>query len=344
MKRIENPPNPFTSWDAEYFPEWDAPAKLEIFEDETRTILSKVDSPDLAFGWSLNPYRGCMHACLYCYARPSHEYLGFGSGTDFETKILVKPRAAELLREAFMKKSWKGERVVFSGDTDCYQPLESRYQLTRGCLEVCLEFGNPAGIITKSALILRDLELLKKLHARTRLWVTVSIPFLDDETGRKMEPMASLISRRFDTVQILSDAGLDVSVNIAPIIPAVNDSDIPGILKKAKACGARSAGMTLLRLPGNVKEVFGARMKRLFPMRYEKILSRMREMRGGKIYDSRFGKRHSGEGDYWENLEKIFNVYCEKLGLNLERKLMIREPFQRKEVLRKEEKQGSFSF
>src|SRR4051812_32740407 len=179
MKPIDNPPNPFASHDCHYFEDIEAPARLEIYEDATRTILSKNDSPDLGFKWSLNPYRGCTHACAYCYARPSHEYLGFGSGTDFETKILVKKRAPELLRETFMKPSWKGELIIFSGDTDCYQPLEASYQLTRGCLEVCRDFGNPIGMITKSFLIVRDIQLLKEINERTRLSVTVSIPFWD---------------------------------------------------------------------------------------------------------------------------------------------------------------------
>ncbi len=329
MKPIQNPPNPFASHDCVYFEEVTPPAQLEIYEDQTRTILSKNDSPDLGFKWSLNPYRGCMHACAYCYARPSHEYLGFGAGTDFETKILVKKKAAGLLRETFLKKSWKGELIVFSGDTDCYQPLEASYGLTRGCLEVCLEFGNPASIITKSFLIIRDLELLKKIHERTKLGITLSIPFLDDRTARIVEPMASAASKRFEAVRILSEAGLRVGVNVAPLIPGLNDSDIPGILKKAKACGARWAGYTLLRLPGNVKEVFISRIQKSFPLAAEKILGRIREVREGRLYNSEFGKRFTGTGDYWENIQKIFKVYCDKLGLNLPEPPLSRPPFYR---------------
>lgn len=329
MKPVENPPNPFYSYDCEYYLGDIPPAKLEIYEDATQTILSENKSPDLAFRWSLNPYRGCTHACAYCYARPSHEYLGWGSGSDFETKILVKKRAPELLREAFMKPSWKGERIVFSGDTDCYQPLEASFQLTRKCLEVCLEFGNPVTIITKSFLIARDLELFKKLNERTYVSVNISIPFWDEKAARLVEPQASAISKRFEAVKMFSDAGIHVGIGIAPVIPAVNDSDIALILKKARECGARSAWMTLLRLPGNVKEVFLSRMAQLFPDRVAKIESRMRELRGGKLYNSQFGQRHAGQGDYWDNLEKMFDVYYQKLGFRDEMERRDRPPFKR---------------
>ena len=316
MKPVANPPNPFASHDCQYFEGMVPPAKLEIYEDATRTILAKNDSPDLGFTYSLNPYRGCTHACAYCYARPSHEYLGFGAGSDFDTKILVKKRAAELLRETFMKRSWAGDFIMFSGDTDCYQPLEASYKLTRACLEVCRDFGNPLGMITKSFLITRDLELLKELDLRTNLSVTLSIPFLDDKTARIIEPHASSSSKRFEAVSLLAAAGISVGVNIAPIIPGLNDSDIPGILKKAKECGASRAGIVLLRLPGNVKEVFISRLQQNFPMAADKIVGRIREVRGGKLYNSQFGQRHTGTGDYWENIRQIFKVSAEKYGLN----------------------------
>ncbi len=329
MKLVNNPPNPFESQNLVYFDGVVPPAKLEIYEDATRTILAENKSPDLGFRWSLNPYRGCQHACAYCYARPSHEYLGFGAGTDFETKIVVKKKAPELLRATFIKKSWKGELIVFSGDTDCYQPLEASYKLTRQCLEVCLEFGNPAAIITKSFLVVRDLDLLKKLHGRTHLNVVVSIPFFDDKIARMVEPNAASISRRFEAVKLISDLGIHVSVNVAPIIPGLSDSDIPNILKKAKECGAKSASPVLLRLPGNVKQVFLSRMKALFPLAYGKIENRIRETREGKLYNSSFGKRHHGEGQYWNNIEKMFYVHCQKLGLNRPRSQPERAPFSR---------------
>lgn len=303
--------------------------KVEIYEDATRNILARNESPDLGFRWSLNPYRGCAHACAYCYARPSHEYLDFGAGTDFETKIVIKPHAPELLRETFMKRNWKGELIIFSGDTDCYQPLEAHYELTRRCLEVCLEFGNPVGIITKSSIIRRDLELLKALYFRTHLSITISIPFLDDKTARLIEPHAASASARFETLKLLSETGLDTGVNIAPVIPGLNDSDIPQILKRAKVSGAHWAGLTLLRLPGSVKEVFISRIKTLFPLAYEKILGRIMETRSGVLYNSQFGKRHSGEGEYWKNIKHAFDVYCKKLGLNQNFERGTRPPFKR---------------
>lgn len=329
MKPIQNPPNPFASYDCQYLEGMEPPAKLQVFEDATRNILSENKSPDLFFRWSLNPYRGCTHACAYCYARPTHEYLDFGAGTDFETKIVVKPKAPELLRETFMKRSWKGELIVFSGDTDSYQPLEASYQLTRQCLETCLEFGNPVGIITKSYLIMRDLELLKKLHARTHLWITVSIPFWDDKVARAIEPGASSSSQRFEIVRQLSEAGISVSVNLAPIIPGLNDSDIPQILKKVKDCGAKGANLVILRLPGNVKEVFLSRIQKEFPLAAQKIENKIREARGGKLYNSNFGERYRGEGNYWNQIESMFHVYKEKLGLNQDYPDPVRPPFRR---------------
>ena len=316
MKKLKNPPNPFQSGAYTYFEGMAPPAKLEVYEDVTRNILSKNDSPDLAFKWSLNPYRGCGHACAYCYARPSHEYLHFGAGTDFETKIVLKKNAANLLRQTFLKPSWKGELIVFSGDTDCYQPLEYHYELTKQCLEVCAEFSNPIALITKSFLVTRDTELLKRLHAKTQASVIISIPFFDEKTARAIEPHAASVAKRFEAVRILSEAGLPVAVNVAPVIPGLNEADIPQILKKARECGAIRAWMTLLRLPGNVKTVFLERLKAAYPLRYEKIVRRIREARDGKLYNSRFGQRMRGTGTYWESIEKIFETYCGKLGFN----------------------------
>lgn len=329
MKPVLNPPNPFDSYHCEYFEGIETSAKLEVYEDSSRSILSRNDSPDLGFRWSLNPYRGCTHACAYCYARPSHEYLGFGAGSDFETKITVKKNAPGLLHEAFMKPSWKGEMIVFSGDTDCYQPLEASYKLTQQCLEVCLEFGNPVGMITKSFLIARDLELLKKINERTRLWIVVSIPFYDEKTARMIEPGAASVANRFEALRRLSEAGIRTSVSLAPIIPGINDSDIPKILKHAAECGVTGAFMSMLRLPTTVKDVFLGRLKTLFPLAYDKIVGRIREAREGNLYQSDFGKRHKGSGDYWENIEKMFQLSCQKYGLNREEPHAKRPPFKR---------------
>jgi len=332
MRPVQNPPNPFIAAHREYFDGMEPPAKLEVYLDASRSILSENKSPDLDFRWSLNPYRGCSHACIYCYARPSHEYLDFGAGTDFETRIVVKPKAPELLRAAFLKRSWKGELIVFSGDTDCYQPLEAHYELTRRCLEVCLEFGNPVSVITKSFLIVRDLELLQQLHHRTHLEVTVSIPFAREKEARLVEPYAASIGKRFEGIQKLAAAGLRVGVNLAPVIPGLNDSDIPEILKRSYAAGARQASIILLRLPGAVNGIFQERLQALFPMASRKILGRMSQTRGGVLYRSQFGERFRGRGDYWNNIEGLFKTWCAKLGFNQEESESGREPFRRPEA------------
>jgi DNA repair photolyase len=250
-----------------------------------------------------------------CYARPSHEYLGFGAGTDFERKLMVKRRAPELLREAFDKRSWKGELVVFSGNTDCYQPLESKLGLTRGCLEACLEYKNPAYVITKGTTVERDFDLLRGLTERADAGLTVSIPFLDEKVARAIEPYAPTPARRLETVRRAAEAGIDVSINVAPLIPGLNDRDVVPLLEAAKAAGASSAGTTMLRLPGPVAEVFAQRLERDFPLAAEKILRRVREMRGGKLNDSRFGARMAGEGTYAETIRDMFEVTARRLGL-----------------------------
>jgi DNA repair photolyase len=250
-----------------------------------------------------------------CYARPSHEQLGFGAGTDFERKIVVKPRAAELLREAFEKPSWKGELVCFSGNTDCYQPLEASYRITRACLEVCAEYRNPVSIITKSPLIERDLDVLVELHRSARIGVNVSIPFWKTENARAIEPFVTTPVRRMRTVERLAKAGLRVNVMVAPIIPGLNDEDIPHVLRAAKDAGAVSAARVVLRLPGSVKDVFVTRLREALPLRAEKVLARTREMRGGKLYDTRWGKRQTGEGEYADAIAGLFDRTVERLGL-----------------------------
>jgi DNA repair photolyase len=250
-----------------------------------------------------------------CYARPGHEYLSFGAGTDFDRKIVVKPRAAELLREAFDKKSWKGELVVFSGVTDCYQPLEASYRLTRGCLEVCAEYRNPVGIITKAPLVERYLDVLMRLNEVARVGVTVSVPFWDPDKARAIEPYVATPQRRIKTIARLAAAGLDVGVNVAPVIPGLGDEDIAEILTAAAAAGARRAGFVFLRLPGPVATVFQERIRAALPLRAERILSRVREARGGKLNDPRFGKRMEGAGPYADAAFALFEKTCKKLGL-----------------------------
>jgi len=322
LRVVSNPPNPWSSSAVEYLdaePGSDdgAPiARLEVIEDATRTILAHNDSPDLGFRWSLNPYRGCFHACIYCYARPRHEYLGFGAGTDFDRKIVVKPHAPELLREAFDKPSWKGEFILFSGDTDCYQPLEASYGLTRACLAVCARYKNPCGVISKSPLIERDIDLLVELASVTSFRVTISIPLWDPAKARGVEPFVATPQRRMRTVERLASAGIDVGVNIAPMIPGLGDEDMPAILRAARDAGARHAGFVFLRLPGPVAGIFEERLTSALPLRANKVLARLREARGGKLYDSRWGVRQRGEGPYADAARALFEAESRKLGLS----------------------------
>ena len=328
MRVIANPQNPFESRHRELL-EPPSQVKLEVYEDETREILSRNESPDLPFRWSLNPYRGCFHACAYCYARPSHEYWGFGAGTDFDSKIVIKRQAPALLRDVFYKPSWQGDLIVFSGNTDCYQPLEATYGLTRGCLEVCAEFRNPVGIITKAALIIRDLELLKRLHTEAWVQVYFSIPFADDETARKVEPQAPSITKRLEAMRVLSEAGIPTAISIAPVIPGLNEDDIPELLARARQAGARSATYVLLRLSGNVETVFLERMAAAFPDRIKKMTNRIREVRGGKLSDSGFFTRHQGQGTYWQVIEQLFELGRRKAGYSDEDHRPISNTFRR---------------
>ena len=313
MRSISNPPNPFESRHRDLLEPAPA-ARLEMYDDASREILSRNDSPDLSFRWSVNPYRGCFHACAYCYARPTHEYWGFGAGTDFESKIVVKRQAPVLLRQAFEKPSWKGELIVFSGNTDCYQPMEASLELTRACLEVCAEYRNPVAIITKGVLVQRDLDVLKRL--RDEAWVRVyfSIPFADDGVARLVEPQAPTSGKRFDAMTRLSEAGIPTGISISPIIPGLNDEDIPDLLYRARRAGAREAMSTLLRLAKSVEAVFAERMSQAFPDRFGKMTHRIQEVRRGAMTDGAFFSRHHGEGPYWSMIERLFDVAKRKAG------------------------------
>ncbi len=314
LRAIENPQNRFSALTRE----WDGPvplARLQVYEQTAGRILSRNDSPDLPFRYSLNPYRGCTHACAYCYARPDHEFLGWGAGTDFDSRIVVKTNAAARLRAAFNSKSWQGELVMFSGDTDCYQPLEGSYGLTRACLEVCLEYRNPVGIITKSALVRRDIDLLVALCQVTSCHVMVSIPFLKAAWARALEPGAPAPRLRLDSLRRLSEAGVPCGVMLAPLIPGLNDRELPGVLEAAAEAGASTASMVLLRLPGAVQQVFEQRLRQALPLRAERIMRRLRETRGGAVDDRRFGKRFAGSGTYYKLLEDMFTLSCRRWGL-----------------------------
>ena len=318
MRPISNPPNPWLSTHVEYLDEV-PPAELHVYEERAHSALSENDSPDIGFRFSVNPYRGCQHACAYCYARPSHQYLGFGAGTDFERRIVVKTNIAELLALELARPSWKHETIVFSGNTDCYQPLEASYALTRRCLEVCRARRTPVGIVTKSTLVRRDSDVLAALARGPGASVFVSIPFLDEETGRLVEPGAPSPRRRFETLKLLSAAGIETGVAIAPLIPGLNESDIAGILGAARAAGATKAFLTLLRLPAEVLPVFRERLASAFPERARKVENALREMKQGAWNRSAFGERMRGSGPRWDALERLFEIQCRRLGLNRQR-------------------------
>lgn len=274
LRALSNPPNPWSTTELEYLEDI-PPARLSVFEDASRTILSKNDEALVGFRYGLNPYRGCVHACAYCEARRRHELLGFGAGTDFDTKIVVKPRAPELLREAFDAASWKGDVVVFSGATDCYQPLEASYRLTRRCLEVCVEYRNPVAIVTKGALVERDLDLLVQLRDVARATVSISIPFWDPEVARALEPFVPKPSTRMRTVKRLAGAGIEVGVSVAPMILGLGEEGLADLLAEAKASGAARAVMSFLRLPEPVDAVFAERLEHTLPLRAKGVLSRV---------------------------------------------------------------------
>jgi DNA repair photolyase len=313
MRPISNPPNPYESRHRDLLEPAPA-ARLEMYDDASKEILSRNDSPDLSFRWSVNPYRGCFHACAYCYARPTHQYLGFGAGTDFESKIVVKRQAARLLRQAFEKPSWKGELIVFSGNTDCYQPIEASLELTRACLEVCAEYRNPVAIITKGVLVQRDLDVLTRLQSEAWVRVYFSIPFADEDVARRVEPQAPTSRKRFEAMARLSEAGIPTGISISPIIPGLNDEDIPELLQRARQVGAREAMSTLLRLAASVEAVFVERMSEAFPERFGKMTHRIQEVRRGAMTDGAFFSRHHGEGPYWAMIERLFDVAKRKAG------------------------------
>jgi DNA repair photolyase len=287
--------------------EYPAP-KTEFYKDTSKSIISYNDSPDIGFETSLNPYRGCEHGCVYCYARPTHEYFGLSSGSDFEAIIFVKTEAPLLLRKELAHPKWKPQVIVMSGVTDCYQPFERKFQITRQCLQVLLDFKNPVGIITKNKLVTRDIDILKEMARYQGACVMVSITTLDPHVARAMEPRASTPANRLKAIEELARAGVPVTVNVAPIVPGLTDHEIPSILKAAAEAGARSAGYTVLRLPYAVKDIFERWLIEYFPERKDKILNRIRELRDGKLYDSGWGTRMSGKGLFAKHIRDMFDM------------------------------------
>lgn len=290
----------------------------QFLADQSRSILSRNTSPDIPFDVSLNPYRGCEHGCCYCYARPTHEYLGLSAGLDFERKILVKHDAPELLRGELMRPKWTPQPIALCGVTDCYQPIERKLQITRRCLQVLAEFRNPVTIITKNALVLRDLDILTEMSHWHGVRVTLSITTLDPQLTRIMEPRTSVPARRLEAIRQLSAAGIPVGVMVAPIVPAINDHQILEVLAAARAAGAGTAGFQILRLPFGVKDLFVQWLEQHFPDRKDKVIHRIESLRGGpgKLNCSAFGQRLRGEGIFAQQITEMFQLGCRRVGLN----------------------------
>jgi len=316
---VSNPPNRFERIALERADDWDPendPAPTTQFlRDCSQTIIAYNDSPDIAFNAGINPYRGCEHGCSYCYARISHEFLGFSAGLDFETKIMVKEDAPALLRKELAAKKWKPQLLAMSGVTDCYQPVERRLKLTRQCLAVLAEFRNPVCIITKNHLVTRDLDLLQELARHNAVEVNLSINSLDADLARRLEPRASSPRHRLAALEALANAGIPVGVLVAPIIPALNDHEMATVLDAAGKAGAKWAGMEILRLPLTVAPVFQDWLERNEPLKQEKVLNRIRAIRGGRLNDPRFGDRMRGQGIFADQIRQLFEVARRKAGL-----------------------------
>jgi DNA repair photolyase len=284
--------------------------------DHSKSVVSENNSPDVGFRYSLNPYRGCQHGCAYCYARPTHEYLGLNAGLDFESKILVKYNAPDLFRDFLSKDDWRPGPVVMSGVTDPYQPIERRLQITRQCLEVAASANQPISIITKNALVVRDLDILGSMASLGLVHVNISITTLDAGLAGTMEPRTSMPAARIRAVKELTSAGVPVRVMVAPIIPGLNDSEVPAILAAAKEAGAQTAGFTMLRLPLTVAPVFLEWLERTQPQRKQRVEARIRDMRGGKLNDANFGSRMRGSGAMAEQVHEMFRLFAKRHGLD----------------------------
>jgi DNA repair photolyase len=315
---LENPTGRFESIEIVYDsddPESADELKTRFFQDHTKTIVASNDSPDVCFRFSINPYRGCEHGCIYCFARPTHEYFGLSCGLDFESKIMVKLNAAKLLRQKLSSKRWEPQPIILSGVTDPYQPVERRLEITRQCLQVLAEFRNPVGIITKNALITRDIDMLSELSKYNAVRVMISVTTLDAKLAAVMEPRASSPAMRLQAIRKLSDAGIPVHVIMGPLIPGLTDQEINSILQHAAESGAQSASYVMLRLPYGVKNLFETWLQTHFPERKNRVLNRIRDVRGGTLYNADFGSRLRGEGAYADYIERMFTLAKKRYGL-----------------------------
>ncbi|HSM03543.1 MAG TPA: PA0069 family radical SAM protein [Longimicrobiales bacterium] len=314
-----NPRNRFERLEVDREP-WtllhDPSPRTRFYRDGSKTVLVTNNSPDVGLSVGLNPYRGCEHGCVYCYARADHEYLGFSAGLDFETRIVVKADAPSLLRDALRRPSWAPCPIMLSGGTDPYQPVERRLRLTRRCLEVLAEARNPVGLITKNHGVTRDIDVLRELDRHDAVAVTLSVTTLRRSLQKIMEPRTSTPLRRLDAVRRLADAGIPVGVNLAPIVPGLNDEEIPAILEAAAEAGARWAGYILLRLPHGLKALFDDWLARHMPDRRERVLNRLRDAYGGRLYDARYGIRGKGTGSYAEQIKQLYRAAARKHGLD----------------------------
>lgn len=313
-----NVPNRFEPFHVELEPEGEGdPARPPtlFLRDSAETVITRNDSPDISFTASLNPYRGCEHGCIYCYARPTHEYLGFSAGLDFESKIMVKERAPELLRRELSARSWKPEVLIMSGVTDPYQPVEKKLEITRRCLQILADFRNPVALITKNHLVTRDLDILAAMAERQLAAVNISVTSLKPELTAILEPRTSRPELRLRAIRLLAEAGVPVNVMVAPIIPGLTDEEIPAILQAAADAGARTAAFTMVRLPYAVAPLFEDWLARHFPGKKEKVLDRIRGMRGGKLNDSNFGSRMRGDGLFATQIHQMFKVGARRAGL-----------------------------
>ena len=305
------------------------PFKTSVQADATRKIITRNDSPDIGFDRSINPYRGCEHGCVYCFARPTHAYLGLSPGLDFESRLFMKPEAAELLEKELSAANYQPRVIAIGTNTDPYQPIERKYQVMRRILEVLERAGHPVGIVTKSALVLRDVDILARMAERKLAKVALSVTTLDPELARKMEPRAATPMRRLETLRRLSEAGVPTTVMVAPVIPALNDSEIERILEAAQVAGVREAGYVLLRLPLEVRDLFREWLIANYPDRYRHVMKLVRDTRDGKDYDSQWGTRMKGTGPYAWMLGRRFEVACERLGLNVNRTSLTTQYFRK---------------